>query len=97
MNDPNGCKGNRLSISTTLEDNLELLKGLDQSEIVELLGKPDRNELYKRNQKFFYYQITPAEDCAASHKAEENSYLSIRFSATGFAREVLVYKEPTED
>lgn len=63
------------------------LKGLSQGDIVELLGRPDQNELYKRNQKFFYYLLTPGKECGSDSVAHR---LSLRFNAMGFAKEVLV-------
>lgn len=75
-----------------LESNLEKIKGLDQEEIKELLGKPDKNELYKRSQKFFVYYLSPAPSCTHGNTSEQQEiYLSIRFNATGLAKEVLVY------
>ena len=63
------------------------LKGLSQDDIVEVLGKPDQNELYKRNQKFFYYLLSPGKACGSDSTAHR---LSLRFNAMGFAKEVLV-------
>jgi hypothetical protein len=57
--------------------------------VVELLGRPDQNELYTRNQKFYYYFIQPAPDCGGS-KDSISSRLVIRFNAMGLAKEVSV-------
>ena len=90
--DKNGCNGTRMDMKPVLESNLEKIKGLDQEEIQELLGKPDKNELYKRSQKFFVYYLSPAPSCTPGHTSEQQEiYLSIRFNATGLAKEVLVY------
>ncbi|UII25561.1 hypothetical protein LVD15_19955 [Fulvivirga maritima] len=89
--DDNGCQQVRVDMVDALEEHRELLKGLTQDEIVILLGKPDRNELYKRNQKFFFYEIIDPEHCAITN--EQHIYLSIRFNATGLAKEVQIYKE----
>jgi hypothetical protein len=75
---------NSFSAFTAQKDKL---KGLSQDAIVELLGKPDQNELYKRNQKFFYYFLTPGKACGSDSIAHR---LSLRFNAMGFAKEVLV-------
>ncbi|MEM6524431.1 MAG: hypothetical protein AAGF85_11310 [Bacteroidota bacterium] len=92
VSDPNGCSGRRLAIQPSLERNLESLKTLNQNEVKELLGKPDKNELYKRSQKFFIYQIGPGEECGLS-LATPSPYLSIRFNAMGLAKEVLIYNK----
>lgn len=85
--DKNGCRGERLRYLNPLQTQREKLKGLSQDEIVELLGRPDQNELYKRNQKFFYYSLTPGKDCGLATVARR---LSIRFNAVGLAKEVVI-------
>ena len=47
---------------------------------MQLLGKPDLQQLAKRNQKFFYYQL----NCQNSQE------LSIRFNAVGHAKEMML-------
>ncbi|UII19062.1 hypothetical protein [Fulvivirga ligni] len=89
--DINGCSGKRAAMSEQLDSHREVIKGLNQDEVVELLGKPDKNELYKRNQKFFIYEISNAESCDNQTQGP-HTYLSIRFNATGLAKEVLIYK-----
>jgi hypothetical protein len=58
-------------------------------QIVKLLGKPDRNELFKRNQKFFLYFIDPAPECVPGDSAVVQK-LVIRFNAMGLAKEVAI-------
>lgn len=91
--DPNGCQGDRLRLIDSLKSNSDKLKGLSQGDVVRLLGRPDRNELYKRNQKFFEYQITPDKMCDVPNNSDDNFYLSIRFNATGLAKEIQIYQE----
>lgn len=64
------------------------LLALDEMQIVKLLGKPDRNELFIRNQKFFYYFIEPSDNCNGQIKSTKK--LSIRFNAMGLAKEVTI-------
>ncbi len=82
-----GCSRNRLATLPELASQKEKLKGLSQDDIVNLLGRPDKNELYKRNQKFFYYYLTPGANCGRDTITQR---LSLRFNAMGFAKEVLV-------
>jgi outer membrane protein assembly factor BamE (lipoprotein component of BamABCDE complex) len=91
IKDSHGCNLDRLSMMESLDEQTDELKGLNQDEIIMLLGKPDQNELYKRNQKFFIYYITP-KNCEKK-KYESYTYLSIRFNATGLAKEVIIYSE----
>lgn len=83
-NDKNGCAGNRQIMGETLSSQSDKLKGLSEMDIVELLGKPDANELYKRNQKFYHYYVTPGPDCP-EHKDLPDK-LIIRFNAMGYAQ-----------
>ena len=91
-NDKNGCNNQRNTMIPALEKDKNLLKGLNQNEIAKTLGKPDQNELYKRSQKFFIYHLTPT-DCPNQPTTSAKKYLSIRFNATGLAKEVVIYKE----
>ncbi|MFM9839622.1 MAG: hypothetical protein ACKVOQ_15240 [Cyclobacteriaceae bacterium] len=85
--DKAACGQVRLKSIEELTKQKDKLKGLSQDDIVKLLGRPDQNELYKRNQKFFYYLLTPGKECGSDSTAHR---LSLRFNAMGFAKEVLV-------
>ena len=65
----------------------EKLLSLSELEIVDVLGKPDQQELYKRNQKFYYYFIKPSRDCNPSLSGN-SLRLVIRFNAVGLAKEI---------
>ena len=92
IRDEKGCTGLRIQQLTRMEEDRKLLKGLNQDEIIAVLGRPDQNELYKRNQKFFIYSITP-HNCSEAADSLPRTYLSIRFNATGLAKEVVIYTE----
>ena len=85
--DKAGCHQVRWKSMKELQRQKDKLKGLSQDAIVEVLGKPDQNELYKRNQKFFYYLLSPGKLCGSDSIPHR---LSLRFNAMGFAKEVLV-------
>ena len=53
--DKNGCNHVREKSIEQLVLQKNKLKGLSEDNVIKLLGRPDQNELYKRNQKFFYY------------------------------------------
>lgn len=88
-NDKQACHGKRASMSSALESQSEKLLALDESEIIELLGKPDEAELYTRNQKFYYYFVDPSKGCAQADSTASRR-LIIRFNATGLAKEVSI-------
>lgn len=85
--DRQGCSGTRASQEAALQAGINALRGLSQMQIVELLGKPDQNELYSRNQKFFYYWISGSPSCSGNQPARR---LSLRFNAMGYAKEILI-------
>ena len=86
-NDKNGCAGARTKMSDVLLSQMEKLLALSELDVVDVLGKPDKQELYKRNQKFYYYYIRPSADCNVS-STSGSLRLVIRFNAMGLAKEI---------
>jgi hypothetical protein len=89
-NDKNACSGERTSMSLALQSQSEKLLALSEQEIIDLLGKPDENELFKRNQKFYYYFLEPSKACNLTSRESDPERLVIRFNAIGLAKEVSV-------
>lgn len=87
-NDRNGCDKKRFAMKDAVLKEREKLLALDELQIIDLLGRPDRNELSKRNQKFYYYFLEPSDQCVVH--GEDAEKLSIRFNAMGLAKEVAV-------
>lgn len=88
IDDKNGCGGKRAVMESAVNTEMEKLKGLSELDVVELLGKPDEHELYKRNQKFYSYFVTAGPDCDGH--GEESRRLVIRFNAMGYAQLVSI-------
>ena len=86
--DRNGCAHKRESMIDAIKKEKNKLLALNEMEVIKVLGRPDRNELFKRNQKFYYYFLEPASECA--EHGETPKKLSIRFNAMGLAKEVVV-------
>ncbi len=86
--DKAGCAMVRQSTIDQLDRQREKIKSLSQPEVIELLGRPDKNELLKRNQKFFYYYLEPSPACPLGKS--EFKKLMIRFNAIGLAKEVSI-------
>jgi outer membrane protein assembly factor BamE (lipoprotein component of BamABCDE complex) len=86
--DKNGCLGDRIRSLDALRQQKDKLKALSEMEIISLLGRPDRNELYKRNQKFYYYFLEAGVVCGIDKESPKR--LSIRFNAMGLAKEVVI-------
>ncbi len=89
--DSRGCSGERLKMLDTLSSQQKELLALTETEVVELLGPPDENELYKRNQKFYYYAISPSAGCDG--RVDRSYRLMIRFNAMGLANDVGIVDE----
>lgn len=92
VNDKDGCSGARKSIVGTIIDQKDLLMAKEQEQITELLGKPDRHELYKRSQYFLVYSIEPGSSCPDFIADKKVANLSIRFNALGRVNEIVYYK-----
>lgn len=87
--DKNACGHVRHGMREAIDREKEKLLGLDEIQMVKLLGNPDQNELYSRNQKFFYYFIDPAPACGVATDSIAER-LVIRFNAVGLAKEVSI-------
>lgn len=85
--DKNGCSGKRMEMQDNFASQKDKLLSLSEDDIVALLGKPDQNELAKRNQKFYYYFLEPSGDCHADGD-DHPLKLVVRFNAVGLAKEV---------
>ncbi|MCH7515146.1 MAG: hypothetical protein IH947_14570 [Bacteroidetes bacterium] len=91
--DRNGCDGRRAGEIEALLGAKNILLGKSEHEILSLLGRPDKNELYRRSQKFFIYYIDPAPACTGNlHEESKTKYLSIRINAIGNISEIYLYK-----
>lgn len=86
--DRGACTGARTQMLDAIKDQKNSLLKLDELDIVKLLGKPDENELLKRNQKIYHFFLTPSANCP-NHQ-NEPVRLVIRFNAMGLAKEVSV-------
>jgi hypothetical protein len=87
-NDKFGCEGKRFPMLDAIKKEKEKLLSLNEVQVTKVLGKPDRNELLKRNQKFFYYFIQPAPECKLGN--EKPIKIELRFNAMGLVKEVVV-------
>lgn len=87
-NDKNGCKGQRAAVLDALQQQRTKLQGLTEMQIIDLLGRPDQNELYSRNQKFFYWFVQPGATCEPADSSALR--LTVRFNATGLSKEITI-------
>jgi len=92
--DQNGCKEERLKLYKVILSNQDELLGLNNKQIIKLLGMPERNELYQRNQKFFIYNISPTSVCKSENESEK-LFLFVRFNAVGLSQELFIQNNPS--
>lgn len=86
--DRNGCEGLRLSMKDIFREQQDEIKGLRENDLKELLGKPDKQELYVRSQKFFVYYLEPGPSC--ENAKDLPLTLTVRFNALGLTNEVFL-------
>lgn len=88
--DVEGCNNLRINLVDELINNRSELVGLGQNDIIKVLGKPNRHELYSRHKKAFIYTVKGSVNCPKdSGKA---SRLVIRFDALERTKDVILYK-----
>lgn len=80
------CDQNKIKLAEVLIAHKEQLLGEGQTPIQKLLGPPNEHELYRRTEKFFYYNLTPGDTC----NLENQRRLSIRFDALDRAKEIMI-------
>ena len=86
--DPGGCRGVRSQMKEALFTHDSRLRGLTQEEIYATLGKPDRQDLATRSQKYFVYFLEPSSLCTDKAASSRPLTLLIRFSAINRASEI---------
>ena len=84
--DKYGCRQERMKLYASLSLQKSKLLGLDEMEVVSVLGKPDQSELYTRNQKFYHYFLEPSEKCSVPSPGARR--LVLRFNAVGLVKEI---------
>jgi hypothetical protein len=86
--DKYGCLQQRQQFIAAITSQKDKLKSLTEDDVIDLLGRPDQNELYSRNQKFYRYFLEPGPSC--ENAMANPKRLIIRFNAIGLAKEVSV-------
>lgn len=90
INDPMGCKSERNNLIKNLMDHKAEISGLGQEEIIAVLGKPDKHELYSRNKKSFTYYLSMGPGCP--NALENPPKLVVRFDGLGRSKEIIHYE-----
>jgi hypothetical protein len=84
------CNSDRSGLIKLIQQEKNQLSGLSENKILQLLGKPDFQELIERNQKYYYYYYQPGQQCEGRPIGTKNRTLQIRFTALGYANEIVI-------
>jgi hypothetical protein len=86
--DKNGCGGLRLAMKESVTAQKDKLLSLSETDMLNLLGKSDETELYKRSEKFYKYYFNGGPSCIKD--SVQASVMIIRFNAMNLAKEVMI-------
>jgi hypothetical protein len=89
-NDRNACAGIRDTMRATIERVRPQLKGLTESALIKMLGKPDRSELDERNRKHLIYFISKGSQCEANKNMPLGTRIKFSSSAMNVVNEALI-------
>ena len=87
-NDKFGCNGSRLAMKAAMTTQKDKLLSLTETDLIELIGKADETELYKRSEKFYKYYFNGGPSCTKD--SIRTSTMIIRFNAMNLAKEVVI-------
>ncbi len=89
--DAKGCQNKRLALFAEFEQKIKpQLKGLTEKELIDLLGRADKQELFKRSQKFYSYYIEAGNQCGQAAQANTARRLQIRIDAINQVSEIVL-------
>lgn len=83
-----GCLGTRQMLAQDFDSIRRDLNGLSQNQLLDILGRPDFQVLYKRNQKFYIYYLEPGNQCQGKPESSQARTVAIRLSALEKVTEV---------
>lgn len=87
--DPYGCQGVRQQQIKPLLQGKEQLYGVRTSDVEQLLGRPDEEELAEQTEKIYCYYLAPGPQCEPAHPRSGINKLRVRFGSLGTVIEVL--------
>ncbi len=85
--DKNACLGKRAEIFKNFEKIKPIVLQMTENELTENFGKPDRNILHERAQRFFGYMI---DNCCQTESGKTCRMLQIKLDPFDRVREVAV-------
>jgi hypothetical protein len=85
-----GCKGLRMQDLDELQKTKNNFLGADNQALIKTFGRPDRVELFDKNQSFFYYFLEPSSNCDGVKAEKEPLRVLFRMNALSKVSEVTI-------
>lgn len=85
-----GCKGLRMNDLDELQKIKNNFLGADNQALIKTFGRPDRVELFEKNQSFFYYFLEPSPNCDGVKTEKEPLRVLFRMNALSKVSEVTI-------
>jgi outer membrane protein assembly factor BamE (lipoprotein component of BamABCDE complex) len=86
--DKKGCTGKRAELLPQFEEARDLMMGMRERDILQVLGRPDKQDLHKRNQKFYIYYVQQGSQCEGNQHLAPGKIIRMRFSALDLVNEI---------
>jgi hypothetical protein len=83
-----GCKGLRIRDLEEIQRIKNNFLGADNQSLITTFGRPDRVELFDKNQSFFFYFLEPSSDCEGVKTEKEPLRVLFRMNALSKVSEV---------
>jgi hypothetical protein len=83
-----GCKGLRIQDLGELQRIKNNFLGANNQALIKTFGRPDRVELFDKNQSFFFYFLEPSSTCYTIEKEKEPLRVLFRMNALSKVSEV---------
>ncbi len=83
-----GCKGLRIQDLEELQRTKNNFLGASNQALIKTFGRPDRVELFDKNQSFFFYFLEPSSDCEGVKTEKEPLKVLFRMNALSKVSEV---------
>lgn len=85
--DKNGCKGLRKTLVQEVLKRKKEIYGFTELEVIKNFGKPDINDLLRRQQKIYHYHLNHSEACSNDSAILT---LKMKFNAIDKVNEIIV-------
>jgi hypothetical protein len=83
-NDKKGCQGKRIDQVKILLESKSRFKGMDDDDLISLLGTPEKTVYYGRGRKDYAYYVAPGGQCPETPGAKTGARLLVEFDALGY-------------